>query len=149
MADFDRSLTVDGLAAARALGKCLAEQRLVPESVICSPAKRTRETWDAVAAELAKPPSVAFLDALYSADSATYLDIIRQHGGDNSTMVVGHNPMMEDLAIALSAEGDEANLAALRGGFPACGLAVIAFNAPLSNIEPSSGRLERFLVPQA
>ena len=46
--DLDRPLSPDGLAEAAAAGRWLAEQGLVPDRVLCSPARRSRETLEAV-----------------------------------------------------------------------------------------------------
>ena len=47
-ADFDRPLSPRGLAEAEAAGAWLAEQSLLPDRVLCSPARRTRETLECV-----------------------------------------------------------------------------------------------------
>jgi phosphohistidine phosphatase len=54
-ADADRPLTSRGHADAGAAGAWLAGHGYRPELVICSPAKRTRQTWHAVALSLAEP----------------------------------------------------------------------------------------------
>ena len=62
-------------------------------------------------------------------------------------LVVGHNPMMEDLAMALSGDGDEKARSALVAGFPASALAVIRFANDLSQTAPGKGYLEAFFTP--
>ena len=47
-ADLDRPLSPEGLAEAEAAGRWLEENGLVPDCVLCSPARRTRETLEAV-----------------------------------------------------------------------------------------------------
>ena len=47
-ADLDRPLSAEGLAEAEAAGRWLASNRLVPDCVLCSPSRRTRETLEAV-----------------------------------------------------------------------------------------------------
>ena len=51
-ADFDRPLSSQGLAEAEAAGRWLADQGLVPDRVLCSPARRTRETLEAFVSAL-------------------------------------------------------------------------------------------------
>src|SRR3546814_3844287 len=46
--DLDRPLSAEGNAEAEAAGRWLQEQRLVPDLVLCSPSRRTRETLEAV-----------------------------------------------------------------------------------------------------
>ncbi|MFW8211369.1 SixA phosphatase family protein, partial [Klebsiella pneumoniae] len=51
-ADLDRPLSPVGLAEAEAAGKWLKENKLLPDCVLCSPARRTRETLEAVLATI-------------------------------------------------------------------------------------------------
>ena len=63
-------------------------------------------------------------------------------------LLVGHNPMMEDLAMALSGDGDaHARSALLCRDFPTSALAVIRFPGKLSETAPGKGYLEAFLTP--
>ena len=52
MEDFDRPLAERGRKAAGVMGRYLAEHDLVPDLALCSPARRTRETWEIAAREL-------------------------------------------------------------------------------------------------
>ena len=47
-ADIDRPLSAEGIAEADAAGRWLAERKLIPDRVLCSPARRTRETLEGV-----------------------------------------------------------------------------------------------------
>jgi phosphohistidine phosphatase len=88
-----------------------------------------------------------FTDALYNEDAAGYLAIIKENGARGSLLVIGHNPMMEDLAMAIAGGGDEKARAALNYGFPTSGLAVVRFEGGLCNAAPGAGYLEAFLTP--
>ncbi len=145
--DFDRRLKQSGHADSRNIGEQMAERGLIPDIVLCSTARRARETWDGVAALIGPMEErVTYLDGLYSSDAAGYLEIARSAPPAEIVMLVGHNPMMEDLTEALSATGDDDARAVLATGFPKSGLAVIAFDGPLSQAAPGRGRLEAFLT---
>lgn len=146
MRDYDRPLDTIGIRDAAALGIAMAKDRLVPEITLCSGARRCRETLEQVAA-YADTGRIAFLDLLYSEDAATYLALIRDHGRHRSALVIGHNPMMEDLAQALAGNGEPAAFAALGLGFPTCGLAVLRVDAGLAKAAPGAAYLETFLLP--
>lgn len=146
--DYDRALENSGKADAETVAASMLLAGYVPELVLCSGARRARETWDAAARHLV-PGDVRHLDGLYSSDAGGYLDIIKQAGDAKSVLVVGHNPMMEDLALALSSNGQAAAMAAVARGFPTCGLAVLRFSTPISEIAPEDGYLEDFLTPHA
>jgi phosphohistidine phosphatase len=64
-------------------------------------------------------------------------------------MIVGHNPGLHDLAVALIATGDIDAREQLRAGFPTSALAVLdfAFKA-WGDLHPQSGRLDRFVSPR-
>lgn len=144
--DYDRPLEPSGTADAGRIAKMMLEVGYVPDRVLCSGARRARATWEAASRHL-PVTDLRFMDRLYSSDAGGYLDIIREEGDDGSIMIVGHNPMMEDLAVALAGDGEAGALAAVKRGFPTCGLAVLRFSTPLSQIAPADGYLEDFLVP--
>ena len=90
---------------------------------------------------------VLFFDTLYSEDAAGYLDIIRKNGGADQLLVIGHNPMTEDLAMAVSGDGDETARGMMNHGFPTSGLAVVRFPGNLAEAAQGNGYLEAFLTP--
>jgi phosphohistidine phosphatase len=145
--DFDRRLKRSGGADSRSIGEQLAARGLVPDIVLCSTARRARETWAGVAEILGTMEDrVTYLDELYSSDATGYLEVARNAPAADNVMLVGHNPMMEDLAETLSGSGDPAARDVLASGFPKSGLAVIAFDGPISKAAPGTGRLEAFLT---
>lgn len=148
MRDFDRPLEPRGLVDAAAVGKAMRARGYVPAKVTCSTARRATETWHEVSRHLGEDlPATAFTDRLYDEDAAGYAELVRQAGDPETLLVVGHNPMMEDLTIALAEQGDETALRVLGGGFPTAGLAVVAFDGPLSAAAPGKGVLEALLIP--
>ncbi|TIQ23988.1 MAG: histidine phosphatase family protein, partial [Mesorhizobium sp.] len=101
MRDFDRPLDASGLADAATMGAAMRARSYIPDLTLCSNAKRARQTLEGLAGHT-DTGRVLFLDTLYSEDAAGYLSIIRGNGGPGSLLVIGHNPMTEDLTIALS-----------------------------------------------
>jgi phosphohistidine phosphatase len=148
MRDFDRPLDATGWADAEATGVAMRERNLAPDLVLCSSARRAKETLEAVSRHL-PTERVVFSDGLYATDAAGYLELIQRAHDVTSVLVVGHNPMMEDLGFALSGDGEPTARDMLASGFPASGLAVIRFGGSLAGAEPGKGFLEAFLVPAA
>ncbi|MEK1889731.1 MAG: histidine phosphatase family protein [Phyllobacterium sp.] len=147
--DFDRALDVTGIEAAKVVGEELRRSGLRPEIVLCSPAIRARQTLEYLALQ---PPFVLEdAEKLYSAGPDAYLLSIRmsglEHETANSVMLVGHNPMMEELAIALIDHENSPAHPDLVSGFPTAGLAVINFDTPLAEIRPGTGVLQAFFSP--
>ena len=144
--DFDRALDPSGIADAEAIGTAMRANGYVPDLTLCSGALRARETLGGIASHT-DTGRVLYFDKLYSEDAAGYLQIIRDNGGYGSLLVIGHNPMMEDLAMAVSGDGDPSAHETLEHGFPTSGLAVIRFDDGLANAAPGKGYLEAFLIP--
>src|SRR6478736_5181348 len=93
MEDFDRPLAVRGEQAAQAIGRYMAEHDLVPDLVLCSPARRTSQTWEIAARELPET-EVHLVNALYDfGDGEALLNVIREQGGKaKRLLLVTHNP---------------------------------------------------------
>lgn len=146
MRDFDRPLDDSGHADAESIGIQMRDLGYVPDITLCSGAVRARETLQGVAGH-ADTGRVLFCEKLYSEDAAGYLRLIHENAASGSVLVIGHNPMMEDLASAVSGKGNPAAQAALSSGFPTSGLAVIGFSAGLKQAAPGNGFLEAFHTP--
>jgi phosphohistidine phosphatase len=146
MKDIDRPLDATGRADAEAIGEAMKRRGHASLTTLCSPARRARETLEGVRRH-AGVGKVEWCEELYSGGASSYLALIAAHGDVEPMLVVGHNPMMEDLAFALSGDGDERARAAVAGGFPAAGLATIRFAESLAEVERGKGYLETFLTP--
>jgi phosphohistidine phosphatase len=145
--DFDRPIDETGGSDAAFMGQVMASSGFAPDSVVCSSALRARQTWEGLAPHLGTP-AITFTDELYSTDPAGYVEVIRKTPDDGALLVIGHNPMMEELAIALAQDGDAEALAIASSGFPTCGLAVLRFAGPFATIDHDRGFLEAFLKPR-
>ncbi|MCO5163476.1 MAG: histidine phosphatase family protein [Mesorhizobium sp.] len=148
MRDFDRPLDATGRADADAMGAVMAREGVVPERVICSSARRARETWDAVMRHVPVTDTIV-TDQLYITDATGYLNFIRDNDAVDSLLIVGHNPMIEDVCFALARDGRDEATGARANGFPTCGLAVIDFDGGFGVVAPSRGFLEAFYTPIA
>jgi phosphohistidine phosphatase len=64
-------------------------------------------------------------------------------------MLIGHNPGLHELALALAGPAGLATPAAQRlaEGYPTGALVELAIATPWHALEPGDGRLVRFLVP--
>ena len=148
--DRDRALAPRGQRAAPKIGAYMVRHRLTPDRVLCSTAKRTRETWDLIAAKFADPPLVTFEEQLYDAKPNDILAIIAAATPTHHTMlVIGHNPSLQAAASLLIAAGDIEARERLKEKLPTAGLAVIDFPFnDWSQLHPKSGRLDRFVTPR-
>lgn len=149
--DRDRALTPRGRRAAQAIGRWLASHRLEPDLVLCSPARRARDTWSLVAAEFKTNPRTLVDEALYDfGDGSRHLEAIARLGGDaKCLLVVAHNPATERLAGRLAGRGKARLRDRMAQKFPTAGLAVIGLDiAGWASLDGASGELEHFVRPK-
>jgi phosphohistidine phosphatase len=147
--DSDRPLAPRGRRAARAMADHLRREGLQPSLILCSPARRTRETLELVSGAL---PGVAARveDELYGAGEKDLLARLRKLPGTvTSVLLIGHNPGLHDLAVALAGSGDREALARLRNKMPTG--ALVTLQAPAArwrDLRPGEAELVAFVVPR-
>jgi phosphohistidine phosphatase len=149
LADHDRPLAPRGRRAAAALRDHLEGAAHAPEVVLCSSAARTVETLDRIRPALPAAASVKVDAQLYAAGADELLaHVHRLPVSVSCALLIGHNPGISDLAVALVGHGDPAARAAMTAKFPTAGLAHLAVDQPWSEVGPDSATLEEFWKPR-
>ncbi|GAB7029255.1 histidine phosphatase family protein [Streptomyces sp. NPDC021749] len=167
--DHERPLGKRGRRDAPAVGRRLLADGCVPDLVLCSTARRTRETWELVAAELGARPEVVFEPRVYGASTAELLDVLREVPEQRGTvLLIGHQPGVQDLVLSLVGEGegeggrgeggerggseatggDEEALARVRAKFPTSGVALLGLPGAWADLAPGTATLTGFAVPR-
>jgi phosphohistidine phosphatase len=137
--DAERALNPRGWRDAAAAGAWLRSRGTVPDLVLCSTARRARQTWRQIAAGLETTVTVREDPRLYDAGSAGLLEIIREVPPDVGTlMYIGHNPAAQDLATGLLGQP---------AGFPAAAMAVIRVPVAWPALAEGDGELADFWTP--
>ncbi|HHA2859322.1 MULTISPECIES: SixA phosphatase family protein [Stenotrophomonas] len=139
-ADLDRPLSPVGLAEAEAAGKWLKENNLLPDCVLCSPSRRTRETLEAVMTAIGYVEK-RLEDRIYEATPGTLAALVDERRDLDRVLIVGHNPGLEQL-VALMTDGTSSDYR----GMPPGGVAVLGFPRE-SSIEPGVASLNAFWWP--
>jgi phosphohistidine phosphatase len=101
--DHHRPLNRRGREAARLIGQHLPASVGAIDLVLCSSAARTRETLDLVLARFAPRPRCLIENELYLAGRDELIARLqRLPESDANVMLIGHNPGLHDLAVALA-----------------------------------------------
>lgn len=152
--DVDRSLTERGRADAPRIGAWIAAHDLVPDLIVCSPSRRTRETLALAVPAFGRDVETAFEPAIYESTATRLLTVVRRTPARvQRLMLVGHNPGMEELAKDLAGTADATAEDRLYKKYPTAGLAVLTFPR-LSGIDAwpkVTGRtatLDAFIAPR-
>ncbi len=152
--DVDRRLDHRGRSDAAEIGGFIGRHRPFPDTVLVSHAVRAHQTWEVAweaMKDLVPAPQVEILPELYGADAAQLLHTIREQSAADPKrlMLVGHNPGMHELALALAGSGDAAGRKALADNLPTSGLAVFEFAVDdWGDVAFRRGRLVLFVTPK-
>lgn len=148
VADTERPLAARGRRDAPAMGGWLRASGHVPGLVLCSIARRTRETWELAQQALGASPPVRYEPQVYGATSAELLALARQTAPDiGSVLIVGHDPGVQRLTLDLASQESPA-LARVRAKFPTAAIAILAFSGAWADLAPGEARLEDFIRPR-
>jgi phosphohistidine phosphatase len=147
--DRERSLNKRGRRAAAAIREAIRGLGLAPDVILVSPARRTRETLEALE-PWDDTPLVEPVDALYLATAAQLFGVVRDQSETiRSIMLIGHNPGMHEFGVSLAGRtslSDATNR--LLAGFPTGALAEFAIASPWRQLSAGGGQLVRFLTPR-
>jgi phosphohistidine phosphatase len=152
--DQDRRLDDRGRRDASEIGGWIGRHPPFPDSVLVSTAIRARQTWEIAweaMRDLIPKPEIEILPELYGADPSQLLRSIRTASAADPQrlMLVGHNPGMHELALALTGGGDPAGHKALVENLPTSGLAIFDFAVDdWADVAFRRGRLVHFLSPK-
>ena len=152
--DHARPLSARGKRTAPRIGAYMRAKCYEPKLVLCSTAERTKETLELVLPALSGQPQVRYDRSLYLAELPVLLAEIRALASEASPlMVVGHNPGLEQLAIALALQAQSAaergRLQKLAQKFPTAALAVLDFEiVDWNGLKPGLGRLIDYVRPK-
>jgi phosphohistidine phosphatase len=160
LADFDRPLNKRGLRAALAVGRHLTQQEAAPAQILCSPARRTRETLEQLHRAFGPAAAIPtrFEKEIYMGEAPLLLRRLRRLNDSlASVMIIGHNPGMESLAAILLAAGpgpgrgadDEAARRRMAEKFPTAALATLTADIERwADLRPGGAALASFVRPK-
>ena len=154
MADHERPLSARGRSAAPKIASYIRAKGYEPQLVLCSTAKRTKETLKFMLPAFKHAPKVRYSRALYLAEWPALLAAVHKAPVTSSPLlVIGHNPGLEQLAIALSLQpknaAERVRAQRLAQKFPTGALAVLDFeSADWRDVKPGHGRLTDYVRPK-
>jgi len=148
--DQDRPLDPRGERAAAVLGVHFAQQDYRPSLVLCSSARRTRQTLDSLLPHLPGRPEVLVEERIYLASCGQLLARVQEvDDGQSQVLLIGHNPGTAELARTLAGRGDRTSLRRLAARFPTAAAAACEFDLEhWRDLAPGSGHLLGYVTPK-
>ena len=97
LSDHERPLKKRGRKDTARIAKLLSKKDLVPQFILCSNAKRARQTAKILMDESDFGGDIEYLDSFYMAEPAIFYEKLRLLPDVESVMIIGHNPGLETL----------------------------------------------------
>ena len=147
--DHERRLNRRGREAARRVGLALPAIGKL-DLILCSSARRTRETMELVFAEFRVQPRSVFEDEIYEASKEALMGRLRRLPEDiGNVLLIGHNPGLHELAMAI-ADTNTAGFRALSSGkFPTAARASFRVAEPWSAFGRSRCELVDYVTAES
>lgn len=148
--DFERALNARGIKSAKFMAEYIAASDYKPDAVLCSTARRARETFAPLRKRLPADLPVIFRDELYHAMPDVMLSEIHHAPADARTLlVVAHNPGLFLLAMALAEDPEEETALKVANGVPTGGFIVFEFDVDdWRDVKEGKGRTVFFGRPR-
>lgn len=146
--DIDRPLKKRGRQNSQQIGLWLAENDLLPEAVVISPAARTKETASLLCREIRfLQEKIKVEPSLYTSDLEDVFAVIRNlDGGVMRALLIGHNFVLEDLVINLT--GGNVDLPANGKLMPTAALAIFEISSSWSAVTQKCAKLMTIIRPK-
>jgi phosphohistidine phosphatase SixA len=136
--DFSRSLSSEGAHHARLVSGWALETLAPPDTILCSPARRTRETLGPLLSNWPQLLATTdYVDSMYGASLNMLLTLAEDaFGYSERLLMVGHNPGFEAMLIKLLQQKQAVSIQKMATGT----LAVIEFPGDFKR-DASNGKL--------
>jgi phosphohistidine phosphatase len=147
--DADRPLNKRGREAARRVARWFQDNSLMPAYVLCSPALRTRQTLDAIRPVLGPDARIELDPSIYLAEASDLFGRIKAvKSATPSVLLIGHNPGLQELALALTPARARRDRQRMAEKFPTAAFAWFRVRArSWSALEPEKMELVAYLRP--
>jgi phosphohistidine phosphatase len=148
--NFDRPLNKRGQKAALQIGEELKKRGFEFDLVLASPALRVRETLKGIEQGYGEQLPVEWEPEIYDASEATLFKLVRRiPERAHAPMLVGHNPGLQQLILALTRQDDGGLRELVAANLPTGAVALVELPAPRwAEMMEESGLIRELILPR-
>jgi phosphohistidine phosphatase len=145
--DHDRPLNKRGRQTAKLIAAYFRLAKIAPDLVICSTAVRARQTLDPIA-KTRKSAKVVIEREIYEGMEQTLWEQLRNlPKRPKCVLLIGHNPGLQDLALALADASSGELLTSLKDKFPTGTIASFRVKGAWKALKPHHAVLFSYTTP--
>lgn len=139
--DFERPLNNRGKSDATLMGVKLHDKKVVPDTILSSPAVRAKTTAEIIAKKIGFEKEIVYKKDIYEASATTLHKILTKIADKKSIVfLLGHNPSLNELAE---------NYIHFNENIPTCAVVEIEFDCnSWADISAENARLVSFDYPK-
>ncbi len=139
--DFERPLSKRGKSDAPLMGAKLHDKKVVPDTILSSPAVRAKTTAEIIAKKIGFEKEIVYKKDIYKASATTLHQILTKIADKKSIVFLfGHNPSLNELAESYIHFNEN---------IPTCAVVEIAFDCnSWEDISAENARLVSFDYPK-
>jgi phosphohistidine phosphatase len=147
--DHERPLAKRGRKNAKVIAAYLQHEKIAPDLVICSTAARARQTLAPIAKKI-KPSKVIFERGIYEvSERKLWKYLWNLPNRAECVLLIGHNPGLHNLALALADPASQKGLPPREGKFATGALATFCFDGTWNELRPGGVAVAAFTTPKA
>jgi phosphohistidine phosphatase len=147
LADYDRPLAPRGHKATVLIAAHLRKKKIAPVLVLCSPARRTVETFRSIESALGGEVSFQVERELYGASAEVLLGRLQRVADSvQSVMLIGHNPAIQELATSLAKSSNV--FEQVERKYPTAALATFDFEGDWASLSAKCVERVNFVRPK-
>lgn len=139
--DFERPLNKRGKFDAPLMGARLHDKKIMPDTILSSPAVRAKTTAEIIAKKIGFEKEIVFIKDIYEASATTLHKVLSKIADKNNIVFLfGHNPSLNELAE---------NYIHFNDNIPTCAVVEIEFECnSWADISADNARLVSFDYPK-
>jgi len=148
--DFERPLNRRGERSAAVIGIMMKQEKIVPDLILCSSARRTLQTRDIIRPYFPRNCPVEETSRIYEASVKEIFSVLSEIPDNvQKPLLIGHNPGLAQLTLSLCGAAGGEDMRRVLEKFPTGALATIELPIDTWNdIAPGMGRLRHFVTPK-
>ena len=146
--DLNRSISAIGKKEILKISFLLEKKFFFCEEILCSPAKRTKQTKDILTESLPIKPTIRFIEELYHSSRKNIFDTLMLEGEKKNILIITHEPLLSESIESFFGKYNDDNIKKAIEKFSTSSFLNISFDCKMwSEINIQNCEVKYFIRP--